>query len=260
MTPDAALAALRAETPLVHCITNFVAMSTAANVLLAAGASPAMIHAEEEVADFAPLAGAVTLNIGTLSPPWARAMAAAADAAGAAGVPWVLDPVAHFATPYRSAVARELLSKGPTILRGNASEILALAGEGGAGKGVDSGDAVEAARAAAEALARTHGCVVAVTGETDFVTDGDRAARVSGGSELMPKVTALGCALTALIGGYAAVAPPLDAAVAGLAHFAAAGERAHRLAAGPGGFAVQFLDQLHALRPGDLGEGRATWA
>lgn len=133
MTPNEALRTLRDKTPLVHCITNYVAMNIAANVTLAAGASPAMIHAIEEVADFAPICGALTVNIGTLSAPWVDAMTAAAQAANGASVPWVLDPVAHFVTPYRAGVAHELLALRPTIVRGNASEIIALAGGAAAG-------------------------------------------------------------------------------------------------------------------------------
>lgn len=252
MTPSDALIALRADAPLVHCITNYVAMNIAANTLLAAGASPAMIHAEEEVVDFTPLAGALTINIGTLSAPWARGMLLAAKTAIASDVPWVFDPVAHFTTPYRSRVAQELLSLRPTILRGNASEILALAGEAGTGKGADSGDRVEDAHAAAQTLAQTYGAVVAVTGPIDFLTDGVRTAQLSGGSDLMPKVTALGCALTALMGGYVAVAPAFDAALASLAHFKVAGSRAAIGAAGPGSFQVRFLDALTAVQPADL--------
>ena len=153
MIPNAALEALRAQAPLVHCITNYVAMNIAANVTLAAGASPAMIHAPEEVADFAPIAGALTINIGTLSTQWVDSMKAAAVAANSANVPWVLDPVAHFATAYRAKVAKDLLTLQPTILRGNASEIIALAGGAGSGKGADSGDSVNDAQSAAEVWA-----------------------------------------------------------------------------------------------------------
>ncbi len=259
MTPNMALDALRNQRPLVHCITNYVAMNLAANVTLAAGASPAMIHAIEEVADFAPISGALTINIGTLSAPWVKAMHKATQAANQASVPWVLDPVAHFATQYRSDTARDLLNVGPTILRGNASEIIALAGGGSAGKGADSGDAVATATASAISLAQKKSCVVVVTGEQDFATDGTRRASVTGGSAVMPQVTALGCALTALTGAYAAVTSPLDAAVAALTHFAAAGEAAGKLAQGPGTFSVHFLDALHAVQPGDLDEARVTW-
>ncbi|APX13589.1 hydroxyethylthiazole kinase [Tateyamaria omphalii] len=260
MTPNAALDALRTQAPLVHCMTNYVAMNIAANVMLAAGASPAMIHAEEEVADFTPICGALTINIGTLSPPWLTAMLKAAGSANTASVPWVLDPVAHFATPYRGDAARQLLGFKPTILRGNASEIMALSGAGGAGKGADSGDEVAAAKDSAITLATTHGCVVAITGPVDFVTDGTRQAEITGGDAMMPKITALGCALTALTGAYAAVTPPLEATVAALTHFAEAGEQAGKVASGPGSFSLHFLDHLHLIQPGDLDEGRVTWS
>ncbi len=260
MKLTAAMTALRANAPLVHCITNYVAMNIAANVTLAAGASPAMIHAIEEVADFAPNSGALSINIGTLSTPWADAMKAAAKAALAANVPWVLDPVAHFATPYRAKAAQDLLVLKPSIVRGNASEIIALAGGAGAGKGADSGDSVADAQTSALALAQSHSCIVAVSGPEDFITDGTLSARVSGGSPIMPMITALGCSQTALVGAYAAVAPGLEATVAAFLHFAEAGARAEALSSGPGSFSVAFLDQLHGLEPEDLDEARVTWA
>lgn len=251
------LDALRDQPPLVQCITNYVAMNIAANVLLAAGASPAMVHAEEEAGEFAGMAGALTVNIGTLSPGWIGGMREAARAASKAGKPWVLDPVAHFATAYRRGVVAELLALGPTIVRGNASEIIALAGGQSTGQGVDSGDPVEQAEASATALAQRHRMVVAVTGETDFVTDGARAARISGGSQLMPRVTALGCSLTGLVGAFAAVEPdqPFAATVAALAMFAVAGERAAEGASGPGSFGWRFLDSLAALDGAGLAAG-----
>ena len=253
-SPARSLAAMREAAPLVQCITNYVAMNFAANVLLAAGASPAMVHTPEESGQFAVVAGALTINIGTLSPEWVEGMTRAAASARHSGRPWVLDPVAHFATSYRKATIQKLLIQRPTIIRGNASEILALAGESTSGKGVDAGDAVEAAEAAARSLAAKHGCTIAVTGETDFVTDGARAARIAGGSPLMPRVTATGCALTALVGAFVAVTPedPFGASLGALAMFKAAGSRAGAGATGPGSFAVAFLDALHALAPADL--------
>lgn len=243
------LAAMRRERPLVHCITNYVAMNIAANVVLAAGASPAMIHAEAEAGEFAAIAGALTVNIGTLSPDWVKGMRAAATAAAANGRPWVLDPVAHYATGFRREATVGLLALSPTIVRGNASEIIALAGAASRGQGVDSRDSVAAAEDAARALAAGHGTVVAVTGATDFVTDGRRAVRIEGGSPLMPQVTALGCSLTCVVGAFAAAFPrdPFDATVAALALFAVAGERAAAGAEGPGSFGWRFLDALAAV-------------
>lgn len=244
MTPATAISTLRSKRPLVHCITNYVAMNIAANTLLAAGASPAMVHAEEEAAAFTAMCGGLTINIGTLSTPWARGMRAAAESANANSIPWVLDPVAHFISPYRGEVAQTLLALKPSIVRGNASEIIALSGQSSSGQGVDSGDSVMAAQQAALELARQVGAVIAITGEVDFVTDGTRSMRVTGGSGLMPQVTAMGCSLTALMGAYVAVSDPLDAAVASLAHFGAAGRVAHSHAAGPGSFQGAFLDAL----------------
>lgn len=259
MKPNDALSALRSQTPLVHCITNYVAMNIAANVTLAAGASPAMVHAVEEAADFAAISSALTVNIGTLSAPWVHSMKAAAVAAHKANVPWVLDPVAHFATPYRAGVALDLLALKPTIVRGNASEIIALAGAQGAGKGADSGNTVEDAQSSAIALATDHNCVVAVSGPVDFITDGTRSASITGGSTIMPKITALGCSLTALVGAYAAVAPRLEATIAAFVHFAQAGEMAQAQATGPGSFSVAFLDALHSIQPADLTQERIAW-
>ena len=241
--------AMRANPPLVQCITNFVAMNIAANVMLAAGASPAMVHAEEEAAEFAAISGALTINIGTLSAGWLVGMLSAAQSARQVGRPWVLDPVAHYATAFRRRAVAQLLELQPTVIRGNASEIIALAGGVSRGQGVDSRDPVELAEQSARQLAERHGCVVAVTGVTDFVTDGDKARRIEGGSPLMPQVTALGCSLTCLVGAFAATAPdnPFDATVAALAVFAVAGEQAGAVAEGPGSFSWRFLDALAAL-------------
>ncbi|NZD49905.1 hydroxyethylthiazole kinase [Rhizobium leguminosarum] len=248
-TPGAMLKAMREKPPLVQCITNYVAMNIAANVLLAAGASPAMVHAAEEAGEFAAIASAVTVNIGTLSTQWIDGMQAAAKAATSAGKPWVLDPVAHYATAFRRNAVAELLALKPTIIRGNASEIIALAGGESRGQGVDSRDPVEQAEGSARWLAERQRAVVAVTGAVDFVTDGERAVRIEGGSALMPQVTALGCSLTCLVGAFAATAPEdiFDATVAALATFAIAGEEAALGAAGPGSFSWRFLDALAAL-------------
>ncbi|MBK5945563.1 hydroxyethylthiazole kinase [Rhodobacter veldkampii DSM 11550] len=242
---------LRAEKPLVLNITNFVAMNVAANVLLAAGASPAMACAPEEIADLTAISGALTVNFGTLNAEWVVAMRLAAEAANRAGRPWVFDPVAHQATPYRGTVVAQLLRLRPAIIRANASEIIALAGGQAGAAGPDAGDAVEAAEGAARDLALRLGAVVAVTGAVDFVTDGARACRIAGGSALMPQVTALGCSLTCLVGAFAAVAPgdPFEASVAALAAFAAAGAAAEVGASGPGSFGWRFLDELAALTP-----------
>ncbi|MEM6677379.1 MAG: hydroxyethylthiazole kinase [Pseudomonadota bacterium] len=255
------MAAVRAACPLVHNITNFVAMNVQANVLLAAGASPAMVHAREEVAEFAAIASALTINIGTLEPDWLDAMLWAAEGARDAGRPWVLDPVAVGATSYRRQAGGVLLARRPTAIRANASEIIALAGIGrrseddgaGKGRGADAIDSVAAAEDAGRELARRSGAVVAITGETDFVTDGSRAVLVHGGHPIMPRITVMGCSLTGLTGAFvAAVADPFDAVVSACALFAAAGEEAGRSATGPGSFQPLFLDALYTMSPDSL--------
>ncbi|MFD4838374.1 hydroxyethylthiazole kinase [Achromobacter sp. NPDC058515] len=243
------LAAVRRDAPLVQCLTNFVSMNYAANALLAVGASPAMVHAEQEAPEFARISGAVVVNIGTLSAPWLESMLLTAASAGQAGTPWVLDPVAHHATAFRRGAIQRLMDLRPAIVRGNASEIIALAGGQSAGKGVDSRDAVAQAEQSATDIAASRQTVVAVTGEVDFVTDGKRSVRIIGGSPLMPRVTATGCALTAVVGAFAAVSrgDAYTAAVGALSCFSIAGERAGALAEGPGSFAWRFLDALAGL-------------
>ena len=244
----AALTDLRARRPLVHNITNYVAMSVSANVLLALGASPAMVHALEEVEDFVAISDALAVNIGTLSPPWVTAMQAAVGRANALGKPWVLDPVGCGATPYRTKVAGELAALGPAVIRGNASEIMSLAGQVGAsGKGVDSTAQAEDATGAASALARRAGCVVAVTGATDYVTDGTKVTAIHGGHELMPLSTALGCSLTAVTAAFCAVRPPRAAAIAAMAVFGAAGAAAAERCRGPGHLPAEICDALHRM-------------
>ena len=207
------LNALRAQRPLVQAITNYVSMDVAANALLAIGASPAMIHAPEEAEDFGAIANALVVNIGTLSTDWVVGMEAAAKVAAKNGRPWALDPVGVGATRFRDETTRRLLALKPTIVRGNASEIMACARivglheEAAAPKGVDSAHGTEAARASAVALARRQNCVVAATGAVDLVTDGERVVEIANGSPLMAKVTALGCALSAIVAAFAAGAP-----------------------------------------------------
>jgi len=244
----AALDDLRAARPLVQNITNYVAMTISANVLLALGASPAMVHAPEESADFAAISSSLVVNIGTLSESWVDGMRRAVLRMNEDGKPWVLDPVGCGATPYRTAVAVELSRLRPAIIRGNASEILSLAGASGAGgKGVDSTTSSDAAIAAAQALARETGAVVAVTGETDYVTDGAIVVAITGGHALMPLSTALGCALSATVAAFAAIRPPMEAAVAALAVYGAAGALGAENLAGPGLLPAALCDMLYGL-------------
>ena len=245
----ASLQAIRQGAPLVHNITNFVSMEVVANCLLALGASPAMVHAEEEVEDFLAIARSLVVNIGTLSPPWVAAMKRAAAQASALGRPWVLDPVGAGATPYRTRTALELIELCPTAIRGNGSEILALAGASSAPtRGVDSSHGSDEAVDAARRLARSAGAVVAVTGAIDRITDGERWREVSNGDARMTRVTALGCAASAVIGAFlTAERDPLEAAAQGLAVFGLAGERAAARAAGPGSLRWRIVDELALL-------------
>jgi hydroxyethylthiazole kinase len=252
------LARVRATAPLVHNITNYVVMNNSANALLAVGASPAMVHAVEEVEEFVAISRAVVINIGTLSPRWVEAMRLAVTRATRAGIPWVLDPVGVGATTYRTAVGAELARLRPSVIRGNASEIMVLAGSvDAAGKGVDSAHSTDAALAPARALARASGAMVAMTGVVDYVTDGDRVTAIRNGHPMMARVTGLGCTATALVGAFLAANPdPYDATVAALATLGVAGEVAVEWSAGPGSLQVHLLDSLHQLDQSTL-EARA---
>ena len=251
------LAKVRATRPLVHNVTNFVVMNFTANVLLAAGASPVMAHAPNEVEEMVAYAKALVLNIGTLDDAWIASMLKAGKRASTLGVPIVLDPVGAGATKLRTEAARRILAETKvTLVRGNASEILALGGGAAKTKGVDAADSVEAAAERAGALARELGVPVAITGAVDYVTDGKRVARVANGHPLMGCVTGTGCGATAIIGAFAGVdADPVAAAATALAYYGLAGERAADGAAGPGSFAVRFLDALHGLTPEEVARG-----
>ena len=242
------LSAIRERRPLVHNITNFVVMNNSANALLALGASPAMVHSSDEVEDFVALSQALVVNIGTLYSEQIAAGKLAAIRAKAAGIPWVFDPVGAGATPYRQAAAVALARLGPSVIRGNGSEILALAQQARAGQGVDSLHGSEAALDAARKLAEDSGAAIAITGEVDYVTDGRRVVEIHNGHALMTRVTGLGCSATAIIGAFLAVEPDaLAATVAALAVFGVAGELAAEQARGPGSLQVELLDALYAL-------------
>ena len=248
------LASVRERSPLVHCITNLVVINFNANVLLAAGASPVMAHAHEEVRDMAGIAQALVLNIGTLDPYWVESMKLALAAASARGIPCVLDPVGAGATPYRNAALEALLAvAAPTVVRGNGSEIMSMAGAAVKTRGVDSGAAAGDALDAAWALAaRTEG-VVCVSGETDHVLDaGRRWARLSNGHPWMTRITGVGCSATALIGAFCAVQPDAwRATTAAMAFLGLAGEvaaeKTQARGLGVGSMAVQLLDELQLL-------------
>lgn len=241
---------LRDQHPLVQCITNYVSMDIVANVLNAAGASPAMVHDVHEAGEFAGLAAAVVANIGTPSEPWVDGMIAAVSVAHEQGTPWVLDPVAVGATTFRRNTVSTLLRYKPTVIRGNASEIRSLALSTTEGKGVDSDTPSAEVLEEASALAKQTGSVVVVTGEEDLVVDSERTFVVRGGDSRMPMITALGCAVSALVGACCAVESDAAAASAtALAMMAVAGERAGAGAEGPGSLRWRLLDELSSLAP-----------
>ena len=237
----------RHASPLVHCMTNAVVQTFTANVLLALGASPAMVIDAEEAPQFAAVADALLINVGTLTQERAGAMRAAIESVNASGKPWVLDPVAVGALTMRTAFCHQLLALQPAAIRGNASEIMALAGMSGGGRGVDTTDTAATALPAAGALARQVSTIVAVTGEVDYVTDGRRTVAIEGGDILMTRVVGTGCALSAVVAaGCALPGDRLDniAGVCGL--MKKAGKRAVDKSEGPGSFVAAFIDALHA--------------
>ncbi|CAN0875678.1 Hydroxyethylthiazole kinase [Linum grandiflorum] len=244
------LSNLRHQSPLIQCITNFVSMDMVANTLLAAGASPAMIHSLEEIPDFTPHAHALCVNVGTLSPSWLPAMKAAAALMGKLGKPWVLDPVAAGASMFRLNACMELVKLKPTVIRGNASEIIALSKASlGASKGVDSTHESMDALQAAKSLAESSGAIVAVSGAVDIITDGNRVVGVHNGVAMMQKITATGCAVTALIAAFVSVDPthPLEATASALSVFCIAGELGMDLAKGPASLRMHLIDSLYGL-------------
>ena len=266
-----AIEAVHSRCPLVHSITNFVVMNVTANALLAAHASPLMAHAAEEMDDLTNIDSALVLNIGTLSADWLESMELAGKLMRAKGKPVVLDPVGAGASRLRTEASLRLLDMvRPQILRGNASEIMALAAEirrteqrenkpAPATKGVDSLNASHEAVDSARLLAKRFDCVVSISGESDFITDGSTVLRVEGGSPLMPLVTGMGCSASAVTGAYAAVCEsPLIAAAAAMAVFSSAGEKAALTAKGPGSFLPAFLDELYNLDKADAARRVST--
>lgn len=243
--------------PLVHNMTNVVVTNFTANGLYALGASPVMAYAPEEVADMAKIAGAVVLNLGTLSTPQVDAMIVAGRSANTHGVPVLLDPVGAGATSFRTESALRILRKVEvSLVRGNAAEIANLVGESREIKGVDAGDSsgTEAAELAVKA-ARALNTTVAVTGREDIITDGQRCRIISGGDALLTQVTGTGCLLTSVLGAFAAVEQDmLLAGTAGLTFYGAAASRAAERTAqyGPGSFQIAFLDELAKLHPHSL--------
>lgn len=231
--------------PVVVNLTNYLAMNFGANALLAIGASPIMSFYDKEMEDLVGIADALVINIGCLDDAQIAGMRVAAAAAQRLGKPWVLDPVGVGASAARTETAVELITKyHPTIVRCNASEIMVLHGTACKTRGVDSAEPVEKARACAREFAAQHGCVVAVSGAVDYITDGVREAHCDKGSPLMAKVTTMGCCASAVCAAFAAVLPPFEAAAGAMELMGTAGEAAASCSRGTGSLAVNFIDEL----------------
>ncbi len=248
------VAAVRERAPVIHNITNYVVMNTTANALLALGASPVMAHAREEAADMVGIASALVVNIGTLSREWVLSMFSAAEHAKKKGIPVILDPVGAGATPYRTDTAREFVREfRPTVIRGNASEVMAVREDRAKTKGVDSTEASHDALASAHEIHRDFGSVVVISGETDFIIGRGRTVMIRNGHPMMTRVTGMGCAATALCGAFSAVSDdPFSSAAAAMAVMGIAGEMAAEKSDGPGTLQVRFLDALFSLSREDI--------
>ena len=251
---SAAIAAVRTQSPLVHNITNYVVMNNSANALLAIGASPVMAHWVSEMEEMTAIAGALVLNIGTLDDKWIDAMVVAGMAALRRGTPIVLDPVGVGATSQRTEAAMKIIEHcRPTIIRGNASEIMALVDASVKSKGVDSSASSDDALESAKRLAVDTGAVVVISGAIDYITNGTDVYTVEGGNPIMTSVTGMGCTSTAIVGAFAAVVEdPMVAATAAMAVMSLAGERAAEYSRGNGSMQVNFLDELYNLRSLDF--------
>ena len=251
---SAAIAAVRTQSPLVHNITNYVVMNNSANALLAIGASPVMAHWVSEMEEMTAIAGSLVLNIGTLDDKWIDGMLAAGKEAMRRGTPIVLDPVGVGATSQRTEAAMKIIEQcRPTIIRGNASEIMALVDASVKSKGVDSSASSDDALESAKRLAVDTGAVVVISGATDYITNGTDVYTVEGGNPIMTTVTGMGCTSTAIVGAFAAVVEdPMLAATAAMAVMSLAGEKAAEYSRGSGSMQVNFLDELYNLRSLDF--------
>lgn len=248
---------MREKRPLIHNITNFVVMNYTANALLACGASPVMAHAPEEVEEMVSFAGALVLNIGTLTPYWIDSMLKAGKRANELNIPIILDPVGSGATKLRTESANRLINNLKiNVVRGNASEVLSLAHEGSRTKGVDAIHSVDEAADVAIVLATELDTTLAITGEVDLITDGERVCKVYNGHELMGCVTGTGCTATALIGAFLAVdRGSVEAATTALAYFGLAGEKGAAETKAPGSFQIAVLDALFSIDETALHKG-----
>ncbi|WP_408901030.1 hydroxyethylthiazole kinase [Photobacterium piscicola] len=241
-----ALALVREQKPLVVNITNYVVMNNTANALLAIGASPIMAHSRQEMAEMMHIAGSLVINIGTLDNEWIERMLFAVEQANANNKPIVLDPVGCGASVLRTQTARTLAANANNlIIRGNASEIIALAGEASQTKGVDALDSSDTALAAAQALVAQYQANVVISGEVDYVVTASQTISLSNGHHMMPYVTGMGCSLTALTGAFAAVGE--TSGLAATAIYAIVGEIAAEQSAGPASLQLNIIDGLYHI-------------
>lgn len=245
---------IRSASPLVHNITNYVVMNNTANALLSIGASPVMAHAIEEVEDMASIASSLVLNMGTLSEKWIEAMFIAGKKASDRKIPVVFDPVGVGATSYRTKIASEIIKKcKPTVIRGNASEIMALTNANIKTKGVDSTHTTQSALESAKLLAKEYKAVVVISGPEDYITDGITCISTKNGSNLMARVTGMGCTATSIIGAFTAVnSNTLEATSHAMAVMSICGEIAAEKSEGPGDMQVNFINQLYNLSEQDI--------
>jgi len=251
------LAAVREKKPLIHNITNYVVMNYTANALLAMGASPVMAHARNEVEEMVSYAGALVLNIGTLTADWIESMIIAGRKASEQKTPIILDPVGSGATTLRTDSAKKIIEQtNIDVIRGNASEILSLRHKDSKTKGVDSIHSVEDAAETAKILAKELKTILAITGPVDLVTNGDSALRVSNGHPLMGYVTGTGCTATVTIGAFLAIDEnPVSATATALAFFGLAGEVASEKSSAPGSFMIEMINALYSISPEQLKDG-----
>jgi hydroxyethylthiazole kinase len=240
---------IRAQRPLIHHITNFVVMNDTANITLAIGASPVMAHAREEVEEMVGFAAALVLNIGTLTPELVETMLLAGKRANERGIPIILDPVGAGATSLRTESSLRLLRElNITVLRGNASEIGTLVGVAAETRGVDSVSLSEDRALVANRAADAFGCITAITGACDVISDGQRLARVENGHPLLATITGSGCMATSLAAAFMAVeSDAWLATTAALVAMGLAGEIAAPQASGPGTFRSYLLDAVANL-------------
>lgn len=248
------LSLVREKSPLVHNITNYVVMNNTANALLSIGASPVMAHAIEEVESMVGIASALVINIGTLSSHWIEGMLAAGKKAKELKKPIIFDPVGVGATDFRNDVAMQIMQEcKPNIIRGNASEIMALANINIRTKGVDSTMSSANALESAILIAKENKAVVVISGEIDYITNGETTYSIANGSHLMPKVTGMGCTASAICGAFAGVTGDyLLAATSAMAVMGISGQIAEKNSKGNGSMQVNFLDSLYNIDKQDV--------